>query len=283
MLDVETVTLDDMELEGLHITSNIENGVVKANPISMQVNEGEMIAALQLDARGTPAALFTAKVMRVDANAAINPILKTIMGDDALTLEGLVDAEVNLSAKGASVTALESSAQGTIKLNMDKVIVNGIDFDHASRAVAVDYAQRNDFRVSHKFATEYAPNSKTEFSRLSASFKLVKGKLVNSDLLLVSDQVNVTGSGSIDFINGKLDYRPVIDMNVKSTVNVRDKLRDHPMQYHAHGLLGALTTEFDVERYDLHMGRLMIQEAKASRNRRINSDSQGAWQNVLSK
>ena len=101
--------------------------------------------------------------------------------------------------------------------------------------------------------------------------------------MLESDTVNVTGTGSLDFINGKLDYRPVIDMKVASTVNVRDKLRDHPMEYQTQGSWGKVTTEFDVARYDLHMGRLMIQEAKANRNRRINSKSQNSWTNALSK
>jgi len=283
VLDVDSATLNDIELNNLHIASNIENDIVNANPITMLVSEAEVKAAMRLDAREMPAVSLVAEMRQMDANDSINPLLKNIIGDEAPSVKGLVNVDANLKAKGSSVTALKTSAQGTIKVNMDKVIVKGIDFDHASQSVVVDYAKRNNFRVSRTFNKEYVPDSTTEFSSLSATFKLSEGKLVNSDLLLVSDHVNVTGAGSIDFINAKLDYRPVIDMNVKSTVNIRDKLRDHPMQYHAHGLLGELTTEFDVDRYDLHMGRLMIQEAKASRNRRINSKSQGNWNNVLSK
>jgi len=283
VLDIEAVTVGDTELHKVHIASNIENDILNANPITMLVGEGEMKAAMRLDARETPAVSFVAEARQLDARASINPLLTNILGDDALTLNGLVDADVNLSAKGSSATALKASAQGTIKVNMDKVIVKGIDFDHASYAVVADYAERNDFRVSRTFNVEYVPDSATEFDSLRATFKASKGKLDNSDLLLVSDAVNVTGSGSLDFTNGKLDYRPVVDMNVKSTVNVRDKLRDHPMEYQTHGLWGELTTEFDVERYDLHMGRLMIQEAKANRNRRINSKSDNSWKNALSK
>ena len=80
-----------------------------------------------------------------------------------------------------------------------------------------------------------------------------------------------------------MDYRPEIDMHVPNTGNIRDKLRDHPMMYHAHGAFGAVEVDFDVARYDLHMGRLMIQEAKANRNRKLNSQSQNNWQNALSE
>ncbi len=283
VLDVETALLAEIELKQLHIASNIENGILKVNPITMRVSDAEVKAAVQLDARETPAVILTAEVRQVDANDSINPLLNNIMGDQAPTLKGLVNADANLNASGSSLAALKTSAKGTVKLAMDKATVTGIDFDHASQAVVVDYAERNDFKVSRTFNAEYVPDSATEFNSLSASFKLSKGRLVNNDLLMESDKVNVNGSGSIDFINAKLDYRPVIDMNMKSTVNVRDKLRDHPMQYHAHGRFGDLITEFDVDLYDLHMGRLMIQEAKAHTNRRINSQSQNKWQNVLSK
>ena len=127
------------------------------------------------------------------------------------------------------------------------------------------------------------PDRVTQFDELSATFKISKGRLVNKDLIMASGQLNVTGSGTIDYIKGKLDYRPVVDMHVPNTGNIRDKLRDHPMMYHAHGPFGAVAVDFDVARYDLHLGRLMIQEAKANRNRKINSQSQNNWQNALSK
>ena len=283
VLDVEAVTAGDTELHKVHIASNIDDDILNANPITMLVSEGEMKAAMRLDARDTPAVSFVAEARQIDASAAINPLLTNILGDEAPTLSGRVDADANLSATGSSTTALRTSAQGTIKVNMDKAVVKGIDFDHASYAVVADYAERNDFRVSRTFNVEYDPDRTTEFDSLHATFRVSKGKLVNSDLLLESESVNVTGTGSLDFINGKLDYRPVIDMKMASTVNVRDKLRDHPMEYQTHGSWGEITTEFDVKRYDLHMGRLMIQEAKANRNRRINSQSDNSWKNALSK
>ena len=283
VLEVETAAVGDLEVNQLQITSAIENGVVKANPIVMRVHGGEVSAALQFDAHDTPALLLTAEIRQVDAKSTINPLLNNIIGDEAPVLDGWVNADVNLSAKGFSMPALRTSAQGTIRFNMTKGTIKGIDFNYASQSVVIDYAQRNDFRVSRTFNDEYVPDSVTQFNSLSATFKVSKGKLVNDDLLMISEPVNVTGSGSIDFVNGKLDYRPVIDMNVKNTGNIRDKLRDHPMRYLAYGSLGTLTCEFDTERYDLHMGRLMIQEAKANRNRYLNSQSRSKWQNALSK
>ena len=263
--------------------STIEEGVVEANPISMAVHGGKTKAALRLDARETPTAKLVAKLEQVDADAALNPVLARITGDETLTVAGQVDADLNITASGSGMSAMKQTARGTIKLKMDKATVEGIDFDNASRSVVVDYARRNDFRVSRKFASEYVPATTTEFDQLAATLKLKNGKLVNRDLSLVSDLVNVSGTGTVDLINATMDYRPVIDMNVRRAVNVRDKLRDHPMEYHVRGAFGDIATNFDADKYDLWVGRLMLHEAKARKNRRINSKAADSWTNVLSK
>jgi AsmA protein len=282
VLDIDALTVGDTVFHQVHIASNIENEILDARPITMLVSEGELKAAMRLDAREAPAVSFVAEARRLQASSSLNPLLAYILGNKAPTVSGLVDVDADLNATGAGATALKKSAQGTIKVNMDKAIVKDIDFDHTSYAVVADYAERNNFRVSRTFHEEYVPEKITEFDSLHATFRVLNGKLVNSDLLLESETVNVSGTGSLDFIKGKLDYRPVIDMKMASTVNVRDKLRDHPMEYQALGSWGEITTEFDVARYDLHMGRLMIQEAKANRNRRLNSQSQSTWKNALS-
>jgi AsmA protein len=249
----------------------------------MQVHGGKATAALRLDARETPTVRLVATMEKVDADATLNPMLATITGDETLTLAGLVDADLDIKASGSKLSEMKQTAKGTIKLKMDKATLEGVDFDNASRSVVVDYSKRNDFRVSRKFATEYSPATKTEFSTLAATLTLTNGKLVNRDLSLVSDLVNVSGTGAIDLVNATMDYRPVIDINVKKTVNVRDKLRDHPMEYHVQGAFGDIATNFDADKYDLWVGRLMLQEAKARKNRRINSQAADSWTNVLSK
>ncbi|MBT8129629.1 MAG: AsmA family protein [Gammaproteobacteria bacterium] len=280
---IETANVDGIELKQLNVTTSIEDAVVNVNPISMRLHEGEVLAAIQIDAQESPALSLAAEARQVASESSINPLLQNILGGDALKLSGPVDVDIDLNAAGSGVAEWKTSARGTIKAWMTKGEIGGIDFNYASQSVVVDYSDRNDFRVSRTFNDEYVPDSITEFNNLSATFKVENGKLVNKDFLMISEPVNVTGSGSIDYVQRKLDYRPVIDMNVKNTGNIRDKLRDHPMEYHAHGLFGNVACDFNVEKYDLHLGRLMIQEAKANRNKRINRQTQGTWTNVLSK
>ena len=277
ILDVETIELDDTEIAGFHITLDIKDDIVKANPVSMWLGESEVKMAMELNARSMPLGQFTVEVKNMEAKTGLNPILKTIMGEDALILDGIVNVDANIKTKGSSIERQQKSAKGIIKVDMARTVIQGLDLDHSSRSVVVDYANKNNFRTRKSYVPEYEPNRKTEFDSLHATFQVSHGKLTNNDLLLVSKKANITGSGSIDFINKKLDYMPVLDINVKSRIDIRDKLRDHPMEYRTQGKFGNLTTTFNLDKYELLLGRLLVQESKARRNKRLNTKEKRLW------
>ena len=285
-LDVGALVLEDVELSGFHVSSAGKNGVFTAEPIAMVVGANEVNAKLMLDVRDTSTSQLVARVENADADVIINPVLKSIAGDEVPRLAGMVDVDADLKASGADWGSLKRTARGTIKLDMDTVIVEGFDFDRAARKVVNDYSDRYDFRASKTFMSTFLADSITEFDGLHATLNVSQGRLSNNDLKLTSEKVTVTGTGSVDFINGSVDYRPVIDMNVESTANLRDKLRDHPMEYDVRGSFGGLSYNFDADRYDLLVGRMLIQEAKARQYRQINqqkkTSSKSSWTNAVS-
>jgi hypothetical protein len=69
-------------------------------------------------------------------------------------------------------------------------------------------------------------------------------------------------------------------VSVNNRIDIRDKLRDHPMEYHAYGRFENVTYKFDVDKYELLVGRLLIQEAK---KRSIKSKKQNTWDKYKSK
>ncbi|MDH5613078.1 MAG: AsmA family protein [Gammaproteobacteria bacterium] len=276
-VDVESVTIDEVMLAKFHVASNITDGIIKANPVSMWVGESEVKAAMELDVRSMPLGKFAVEVKNVDARSSLNPLLNSIIGDNGLVVDGIVNIDANINTKGDSISAQKTSAKGTINIDMGKTIIQGIDLDYTSRSVVADYANRNNFRTRKSYVTENNPDRNTEFDSLHATFQVMHGKLENKDLLLISEQANITGSGNIDLINQKLDYRPVIDIKVKNTIDIRDKLRDHPMEYHVHGDFQNLTYKFEVDKYELLVGRLLLQDAKARRYKQMNTKQKKLW------
>lgn len=282
-LNIADVDIDNIKVSQFQVSSVIKDSLLKAIPVSMKIGESEVKATAQLDARTSPKFILAIKVNNVDADASINPFLRTIIGDDAPRMEGILNADASVKASGESVMALKRSAQGTIKLKMGEISLQGIDLEHTSRAVVADYANKNNFKTRASFVTENNPEQKTKFRSLSATLTIKDGKLYNNNLLLESDQANITGSGSLDFINSKLNYRPVIDMHVKNTVDIRDKLRDHPIEYQAMGDFRQLGVVFDSKKYELLVGRLLVQEAKERQIKKRLNNSKDSWGNVLSK
>ncbi len=285
-IDVDTVLLDDAEIRELHAEAQVSDGVFSTSQMTMLVDDNNVSASIRLDLKQTSQAVLVAEVNNADADIIVNPVLKVIGGEETPSVVGLVDVDVNLHAIGASWKALQQSARGTVKLDMDKLTVTGFDFDRAARKVVNDYGNRYDFRASKAFMSEFLADSITEFDGLHATLHIAQGKISNDDLKLVSDLVTVTGSGAIDFINHVVDYRPVIDMHIDNTANLRNKLRDHPMEYQVQGPFGDLTTAFDADRYDLLVGRMLIQETKERQYRRLNeqkkTNTKNAWSNVIS-
>ncbi|MDH5711485.1 MAG: AsmA family protein [Gammaproteobacteria bacterium] len=270
-LDIDSLMVGEVELRDFHAESQIANAKLTANPVTTWVNDSEVKAAIQLDAHDKPQGQVLLKVNNVNADASLNPMLVSILGDESLVIEGMLDIDANLKTQGLSIDEHKKSANGLVKIAMKDAVLQGVDADYLSRSVVVDYANRNNFRTRKSYAPEFTPDKRAEVKSLDASFKASNGRFNNKDLKIVLQDFTITGSGSIDFINKKLDYRPVIDVNVEDRVDIRDKLRDHPMEYHVYGDFANLKREFELDKYDLLVGRLLLQESKIRRNKQLNA------------
>ncbi|MCG6937314.1 MAG: AsmA family protein [Gammaproteobacteria bacterium] len=282
-LKIDTLDVGDVEMSDVQAKASIKDGVMKANPVTMLIGQSEVKAALQLDTNDTPKGQLMARASNIDANDSITPLLKILLGETSLVVEGIASADVNLSARGNSVAELERSATGTISLTMDNAVLQGVDFNHETRNVVQTYAEKHDFSRSRAYTAEFNADTRTEFRDVSAGFDIKNGKLNNKDMTMTADNIIVTGSGNIDFINKKLDYQVTIDMVMDNTQYIRDKLRDHAMLYNVQGAFGTASCKMDMEKYELLVGRMLIQDAKAKRNKRINQGSRSTWANVRSE
>ncbi|MFW2372613.1 MAG: AsmA family protein [Gammaproteobacteria bacterium] len=276
-LDVATVMLDDLSVSSLHVPSNIKKGVLTFNPITMAINDAKVKAAMEVRASKVPVARASIKINNLNATDSINPLFSKVMGEKPLLMEGIVTVSANLKSTGKSIPAHRSSLTGVLEVNMDNLVLQGVDLNNASRQVVADYANRNEFRTRRSYVPSHDPDSRNDFTSLAGTFKLSGNKISTTDILLVSDAVTISGAGSIDFQNNTLNYRSVIDTHVKERIDIRDKLLDYPMEYGVKGTFGSITTQFDLDKYDLRVGRLLMIEAKARKIRAIKNKGNNTW------
>lgn len=276
-INVAEVMIDELSVSSLKIPLRLRKSVLMANPVSMTIDDAKIRGAMELNAVALPVARASIKIDNMNATDSVNPVLLKIMGKQALVIEGHVNVSAKLRSQGDSLQAHKRSLNGSLSAEMNKTILKGVDLNHSTKKVVSDYANRNNFRTRTSYLPAYDPASQSVFNRVTATFIVSGNKISTTNLWLVSDEMNITGAGSVDFEKGYLQYRSVVDKHVKDRIDIRDKLLDHPMEYDVKGEFEKLSTQFDLAKYDLLAGRLLHIEAKARRIRAINEQRKNSW------
>ncbi len=112
-------------------------------------------------------------------------------------LEGAGQIQLSLAAAGRSQREMVSTLTGTAKLKFTNGAIRGINIAAMIR------------NVQKSILGGWDKNDKqsTDFSELSALFKISDGIAKNENLKLIGPLVRVSGAGEIDMLRQRLDYR----------------------------------------------------------------------------
>ncbi len=111
--------------------------------------------------------------------------------------EGKLATTLNLSASGRSQREMVSTLAGTARFSLTDGTIRGIDM--AGMVKGVQNAVLGGW--------EKTDNAGTEFSSLSTSFQLADGIGTNDDLNLTGPLVRVTGTGTVDLLRKRLNFK----------------------------------------------------------------------------
>lgn len=194
--------------------------------------EGRLTGRLALDIRGVEP-----KVVLVQRAEAVESghLLADLPWGDRVSGRGEITAD--LSATGRSADALRRSLAGTLAICFPHGVIKGVDLERLIREASA--------RLSGAVAPEDLP-MQTEFKDLRASAKVRNGILSNRDLVATADHLRITGAGTLDLVQGRVDYR-FEPMFVKPPRGRGIKeLEGIPIPVH-------LTGSFDYPRWDLDL------------------------------
>ncbi len=121
----------------------------------------------------------------------IEPLLKDLLGK--VPLQGTGDLELEVQGPISQVQQL----QGTLSLRIVDGLLQGPSLEQLLQQV------RQGQSASDR------PSRGTRFQLLQGSATLAQGVLRNEDLLLSADHLQATGSGTLDLVQRRLDYRLV--------------------------------------------------------------------------
>ena len=199
MVDLDgKVTIGDLQIarlkfRDLKLRLRAANGRLDLSPHSASLYGGTLAGSLALDARGNSVA-----AKETLSGIELGPLLKDAWGRDPIAGRGKL--ALDLAARGESVAAMKRSLAGTASLSLRDGALKGINLAQSFRELKAKLSNRQD-SVRAASATE-----QTDFSELSASFRIARGVAHNDDLALKSPFLRLAGSGDIDIGRDSLDY-----------------------------------------------------------------------------
>lgn len=193
-----SIKVGELRVSGVRMTKvrldvKAANGKVDVAPLSAALYRGTASGALSLNAEGNRIAL-----KQTLADIDIYPLLKDAADKDLL--EGRGNVSLDLVTAGGTVGALKKALDGSASLKLRDGAIRGINLAKSLREAKA--ALGGGAAAAQKAnATE-----KTDFSEMSASFRIKEGVARNDDLAASSPFLRLAGAGTIDLPKSSLDY-----------------------------------------------------------------------------
>jgi len=186
-LKVNTLFVRGMQMDDFSAVINGDNGHIRLNPMQFKLAGGKVTEKASLNVNVYPVS-WKESVHISDVQAG--PLLKALAEVDML--EGGMDMDTKFHATGLTPAAVNTlNGRGTVSFRDGKL--KGFDIAGAIRKFTNPAA----FQQGAK---------ETDFAQLSGTFDVKNGVAYNQNLFMASPLLRVTGQGTIDLVQKRMDY-----------------------------------------------------------------------------
>lgn len=259
--------IDLSALQGLNFRGKLAIGQLQARGLKVSALDARIIAAGgRLDVAPLQAKLYGGSLngslgINAGNNAFsvrqnlegidIQPLLKDLLQKEPL--EGRGSLSLDLTTRGATADALKRGLAGLAALDLRDGAVRGVNVAKMLRDAKAALRGRQNASAAADGA------EKTDFSELTASFRIAGGVASNDDLAMKSPFLRLGGAGDIDIGNSRIDYLAKITVVNTSTGQQGKELDD------LRGITIPLRLRgpFDKLSYSLEVDKLLEEAAKA--------------------
>jgi len=182
-----------LAMQNLQLQLNVEHGVLDISSLTADLYQGKLLAKARVDGRRSPA---TYQFDKQITDVQLHPLLK-----DAADVDGLAGT-ATFHLKGSGSSLVMQHVKPHLVANGQLEIRDGVLY-----GVDLAYMLRQAYATVTGAAPAPKGQAKTDFSRLSGTFFLDNGILTNPDLVVVSPLIQLTGKGTANILNDKLDYK----------------------------------------------------------------------------
>lgn len=190
---VGRLQVNHLKLSGVDARIELAGGQLQVSPLRASLYGGSVDGSLAANA-GNNQLSIRQNLRGID----ISPLLKDLADKDFL--EGRGSVSLDVTTRGDTVSALKRGLAGKAALELHDGAIKGLNVAKLLREAK---AVLNGKQAISGNASE---TEKTDFSELTASFRLDGGIARNNDLALKSPYLRLAGEGEIDIGSDRLDY-----------------------------------------------------------------------------
>ncbi|EPC3544340.1 AsmA family protein [Aeromonas hydrophila] len=255
-LQLGSLRLKGLDLSAVDLQLALAGGQLTLKQFSAGVAGGQVTASGVLDARQQPARYQVHKrVQGVD----VRPLLQTLAQTDLL--EGKGDLEVEAQGSGLSEQALRSRMQGKVSLRLSDGALHGINLAEMIREARAT--------LTGKGVDQVKEVRKTDFSALTASFRIADGVARSDDIQLFAPALRVKGQGQTALMPETLDFlflTSVVESSKGQGGKSVDELKDITIPVRIGGYWQAPSYRLDVKEL-LSNNKLLEEKARKEAER----------------
>ena len=187
---IGALTVKRIKLENVKVELALDGGKLEVAPLTANLYGGTLAGTITADANGNKI-----QVKQTAQNVALGALLHDAAQKDVLDGRGNVNLDVQ--AAGGTELALKKSLAGSARVEMKDGAIKGVNLADSARNVKSALGAKQ---------TKPDPSQKTDFTEMSASFKIANGVAHNNDLKALSPFLRLGGEGNLDIGSNTIDY-----------------------------------------------------------------------------
>ncbi len=191
-LSVKQIKLQNLIMHDVELRTVAKNGVLRLNPISMNLYDGNFQGSVQIDARANTPKYRVKKTLN---GVQIGKLMTDFSGEQRIS--GELAAKLEISTQGDSLSALKKNSNGMMNINLKDGALKGFNLRYS-----ID-------RAKAKLNKQPAPPEAiqtTDFSAMKLSGKIKNGVFSSNDLNLQAPLLRVGGEGKANLNDNTVDY-----------------------------------------------------------------------------
>jgi len=202
-LSVGTLKFGEVEVSDTDLRLRVLNSRLEANLTQISLYQGRGTADIVVNGRSTnPSYSLRADLTGLDAE----PFLTATAGFDRLRGTGAL--ELAFTSAGASQAAIMQSVAGNGQFSFRDGAITGLNVAQTIRNVSSFVSGGGNASAGDaETPAATGDNAETDFSALTGTFNASAGRITNTDLLLLSPLLRITGTGWVNLPDQTVDYR----------------------------------------------------------------------------